>query len=71
MSDSGLDIAIIGATGAVGSDLMEAFERSAIDVARFIPVARAPRVHPPVEVGGGPVYRPPRGGGFSAREGSR
>ena len=52
MADSGLDIAIIGATGAVGSDLMEAFERSSIDVARFIPVASATRVHPPVEVGG-------------------
>jgi aspartate-semialdehyde dehydrogenase len=52
MADSGLDIAIIGATGAVGADLIEAFERSSIDVARFIPVASATRVHPPVDVGG-------------------
>ncbi len=49
MAESGLDIAIIGATGAVGSDLLEAFERSSLEVARFIPVASPTKPHQAIE----------------------
>jgi len=52
MAEVGLDIAIVGATGAVGADLVEALERSAIPVARWILVGSSTRVHQPVDVGG-------------------
>lgn len=52
MAEVGLDIAIIGATGAVGTDLIEALQRSSLPVARWILVGSTTRVHQPVDVGG-------------------
>ena len=52
MAETGLDIAVIGATGAVGADLVDAFARSSVPVARWLLVASATRDHAAVEVGG-------------------
>jgi len=52
MAEVGLEIAVVGATGSVGTDLVEAFELSPIPVARWLFVASATRVHQPIEAGG-------------------
>lgn len=52
MADAGLDVAVIGATGAVGRDLIVALERSPLPVARWILVSSATKNHTSVEVGG-------------------
>ena len=50
MAETGLDVAIIGATGAVGADLVEALGRSSLPVARWILVASAHKNHSRVTV---------------------
>jgi len=51
MAGTGLDVAIIGATGAVGTDLVDALARSSLPVARWHLVASAHKNHSRVEVG--------------------
>jgi len=52
MAETGLDIAVIGATGAVGADLVQAIARSSLPVARWLLVASAQKNHSRVDVGG-------------------
>ncbi len=67
MAENGLDIAIIGATGAAGSDIITALERSSLPVARWILVASATKAHLSVDIKGrsvpvlpGPPHRLPQ-----------